>query len=453
VSLGWSYRSHQTGRVARPSAVERRAATDAARILELQRTAGNRAVSRALGDGSTLIQRAPDDTAKGTAPKHVTGYVGLNPGSGKEARALKGGSKQDVIASLNDGEAEKRFADNPGILEFLVDDLDYSIGDVRGLMLAGAVLIQADPPLREQLADVMRWMRRAERGEIVIDRLVLSGHSNGVALWGDSDAGMKGTPGKMLIERDLGNLTRAFPKAAGQVQDIMFSACFSLNAVELVRHAFPNLRSVWSYGGWSPEIDKGSQEHIQAWSRATEGGKGPTKGAARGSTALWTRDKGYLVGDPGVADAGKLFSECQTLWTTRAQPMLEGVGDDLTNDQLQPLYQKLQALRANPHADGMAKGFAEMYIGKVLRLRFWKTKIREQFGQVYGPKLQPMYDAIGIKPPDWSSLTRKQLAAHVDTVEKAVSRKNDDAMFSLFHDTLQNGLLGLDEDVVKDEWI
>jgi hypothetical protein len=400
--LAWAARAHEPPR-ARPAdrphrGAEHRPASSLAEILELQRTAGNRAVSHALRAVTADVQREPDDKKVGKQPKHVTGYLGLNPGAPKEAKGLKQTSRQEVLASLNDGEAEKRFADNPGVLDFIFTDLGYSVGDVHGWMGASAVLFQADPNLREQLAEVMRWMRRAERGEIVVERLVLSGHSNGVELWGDTARGIKGTPGKMLIERDLGNLARAFPTAAGQVEDIMFSACFSINAVELVKKTFPNLKSVWSYGGWSPEVDQGSQEHIKAWSQSTEDQKTPQESSARGSTALWTRDRGYIVGDPKAAAAGPLYAEALRLWHDYGEPMFLGE-KDVPPDQLAPLYQKAQTLNANPDADGMAKGWAMHTIMVVLRLRFWASKIRERFGQLYGPKLQASYDKLGIPAP------------------------------------------------------
>jgi hypothetical protein len=432
-----------------------------ARMLDLQRLAGNRAVAGAVAAAPVAsVQRAPGDDKKAAgaggadkdAPKHVTGYIGLNPGSPKEGKALRKGSRQEILESLNDGEAEKRFAENPGVMDFVFDELGYAVTDVRGWDAAADVLLQADPPLREQLADVMRWMHRAEKGEIVVERLVLSGHSNGVALWGDSERGIKGSPGKMLIERDLGNLARAFPKAAGGVEDIMFSACFSLNAVEIVKKTFPNLKSVWSYGGWSPEIDQGSQEHIQTWQKATAGSQLPKKSSARGSTALWTRDKGYIVGDPNAAAVGPLYSECQTLWTTVGEPMFLGV-KDVTDEDLRPLYYKVQALQRNGNADGIAKGWAEMIIGKVLRLRFWVKKVRERFGQEYGPKLQPAYEALRIAPPDWSRLTRVGLKAHMDAVEKAMETNTDPMVAQLIDDYLKGGLWLLDGDIIKEEWI
>ena len=426
-----------------------RSGTAATSILELQRTAGNRAVTDALRADGHVAQREPDDKTK---PKRVTGYLGLNPGSSKEVKALKGTTRQQVLASLNDGDAEKRFADNPGIGDFIFGELGYAVTDMNGWAAASTVLLQAEPGLREQLAEVMRWMHRAEKGEIVIERLVLSGHANGVKLWGDQARGTKGDPGKMLIEQDLGNLARAFPKAAGGVEDIMFSACFSLNAVEIVKKAFPNLRSVWSYGGWSPEIDEGSQEHMQTWARATEGSKVPKKSSARGSTALWTRDKGYIVGDPNAAAVGPLFSECQTLWQNVGEPMFLGM-KDVPEPALRSLYSKAQALSRNGNADGMARGFADMIVGKALRLRFWATKIRERFGLEYGHKLKPAYDALKITPPDWSRLTRVALKAHIELVDKALELNKDPQVSQPMDDWLKGGLWLLDEAVIDESWI
>ncbi|MEO5705001.1 MAG: hypothetical protein ABIZ52_00755 [Candidatus Limnocylindrales bacterium] len=426
-----------------------RSGTGATTILELQRTAGNRAVTGALRAAGHVAQRAPDDKKK---PKRVTGYLGLNPGASKEVKALKKTSRQQILASLNDGDAEKRFAGNPGIGDFIFGELGYSVADVNGWATASTVLLQATPALRDQLADVMRWMHRAEKGEIVIERLVLSGHSNGVKLWGDQASGTNGAPGKMLIEQDLGNLARAFPKAAAGVEDIMFSACFSLNAVEIVKKTFPNLQSVWSYGGWSPEIDQGSQEHMQEWSKATEGSRTPNKSSARGSTALWTRDKGYLVGDPNAAAAGPLFSECQTLWENIGEPMFVGA-KDFAEPELRPLYYKLNALSRNVHADGMAKGFAAMTVGKVLRLRFWVKKIRERFGSEHGPKLQPAYDALQVPPPNWTRLTRVGMKAHMDLVDRALESNKDPAVSELIDKYLRNGLWLLGEDIIDETWI
>ena len=59
----------------------------------------------------------------------------------------------------------------------------------------------------------------AEKGEYKLERLVMSGHSNGVELWGDKEG--KGNPGKFMVEKDFTNLVKAFPKAASQVEDVM----------------------------------------------------------------------------------------------------------------------------------------------------------------------------------------------------------------------------------------
>ena len=69
----------------------------------------------------------------------------------------------------------------------------------------------------------MRWFNRAEKGEIVLERLVLSGHSNGVELWGDAEADAESKPGTMVVERDLRALTTVFPDAgcAGRGRDVL----------------------------------------------------------------------------------------------------------------------------------------------------------------------------------------------------------------------------------------
>jgi hypothetical protein len=184
-------------------------------------------------------------------PKGVTGFVGLNPGAYREAAAL--GTRiaaEHLLTSLNDPAAEQVLRENRAVFDFVGEELGIDVGDFARWDQATDVLLNADPHLREQLADVMRWLDRAEKGEIALERLVLSGHSNGVELWGEHEEGAESRPGTMVIERDLGSLAAVFPKAVGQVEDIMFSACFSTNAAEIAKRFLPNVKTAWSYGGF-----------------------------------------------------------------------------------------------------------------------------------------------------------------------------------------------------------
>jgi len=429
------------------------------RVLELQRLAGNRAVTDAL----LSVQREDDPDAAGAGggapaatkppPEKVTGFVGLNPKAGKEAEALKKTAKGRVETSLNDPIAEKKLQESPEVFNFVVNELGIDIVPFERWDKATDVLLNADPQLREQLAEIMRWFNSAERGDTILERLVLSGHSNGVEIWGEKERGAESQPGTMLIERDLGDLVKVFPTAAGQVQDVMFSACFSINAVEIIIRLFPNLKTCWGYGGFSPDVAQGSAGEIAAWARATEGEGSLKKSMKHGNVALWVKGEGYIVGDPAAAAAGPLYSEALRMWREVAEPMYDGSGPDLSNSALVPVYTKVQQMMAHPGTPPDRRERAQNVMGLILRLRFWPL-IREHFGSEYGPKLQPAYDALGIAAPNWKSLTRKELKAHVDAVKKALETNPTASSFKEpIQSYLDKGLLQLDGKIIKPDWI
>lgn len=436
-------------------------------MLELQRLAGNRAVRSAVAS----VQRAPEEKgaqpppkntqpppdvisgADKARPKRVTGFVGLNPGAGLEAAGLKKSSKTEVLTSFNDPGMEKKLQEDPAIGEFLAKELGWGPADAFRILAAFGMLSEADPHLREQLADVMRWMNQAEKGQIILERLVLSGHSDGVKLWGESNDADESKPGIMIIERDLGALARIFPKAAGQVQDIMFSACFSINAVEIVKKSFPNLNSVWSYAGYSPSAKQGAIEHIAAWAGVTEGEVTPTKKDKVGSNALWTRSKGYVVGDPAKAEAGPLITQASRGGNEWVGPYYRGE-KEIEKSVLDDFYTVLQRLKAHPGVDAEAKDKIVTHVIPItLRLRHWK-QISEKFGNKYGDRLKPAYDALGMTAPNWGTLTRVQLKHHLDAVDQALETHPGANSFKpLIEEALRKGLFKLDSKIIDESWI
>ena len=258
----------------------------------------------------------------------------------------------------------------------------------------------------------------------------------------------------MLLERDLAGIGDVFPKARDQVEDIMFSACFSISAVEIVVKVFPNLQNAWTYTAFSPSIKQGSAEHVAGFAKATEGPGGLKKSDRRGSTALWTKSKGYIVGDPSLAAAGPLYSTAIRKWREIAGPMYEGSGPDLTSDQLMPAYLAVQQMLAHPGTPADRRDNGKRVMQLILRLRFWSL-IRTRFGAEHKGTLQPAYDALGMTQPDWSTMTRKQVKAHVDAVMKAVDEKPDAAAHKkLLDQYLTDGIFLLKDDkVIKTEWI
>jgi hypothetical protein len=256
-------------------------------ILALQPVMGNQTVQRILADA--LAQRAPTQAEPPTA----VGYMGLNPKAYKEAQALKRYTKDESIISLDNPDAQAGLDTDGERAAFILHTLKISPLSFFGFLTAWICLEQCDGDFREQMADMMLMFRNAELGKYRLERLILSGHHSGGEMWGDSND--QHSPGYFMPERDLTNLARAFPNAAAQVKDVMFSACNSTEQVELCKRVFPNLQSVWVYAGYSPNVDQGSARHIVHWEKKTRGDRQPVKKDKIGNTAIWTKDKGFLT--------------------------------------------------------------------------------------------------------------------------------------------------------------
>ena len=426
--------------------VEAPAATPPAaqpQLLLLQRLAGNRAVAWAL-------QRAPGpDAGEAPPPKKVTGYLGMNPEARKEVVALKGASREELRATTGSAELEEKLKEESGIADFVATDLGVDpVKNPDRHRKAVYVLLGADPRARDTLGELMRWMNQAENGQIVLDRLVLSGHSNGFQLWGDSQRlNARQKPGILIVERDLGNVAAAFPGAAGQVRSIMFSACETVGAVEAVVRLFPNLDSVWAYAGFSPDIGQGSTAHIKTWARATEGGRTPTKAAARGVAAIWTRKDKFIVNDPGAGSIETAYTNAMSDYIGIAGPMLKGE-QEISLPTLARVYGRIQDVIHHPAATADQKATATGAMEVVLRLRHW-PQVRERFAATHGAELETAYRELELKPPTWASISRKDLVAHLKVLEKAyeahpAATAAKDTIEHLVHD----GLVRLDPSVI-----
>jgi hypothetical protein len=434
-------------------------------LIDLQRLAGNRAVATALAGHQAGIQRAPVDdqprpgpaaqpgamaTEDKPAPK-VTGYIGMNPDAGKEVKTLTATSRETVLATTGNADLEKRLREEPEITNFVFDDLGISPAKVNRWQKAIDALVACDPDARDTLGELMRWMNRAENGEIVLDRLVLSGHSEGFEFWGDSHRGAKQQPGKLILERDFENVTAAFPGAAGQVRSIMFSACETVGAVQTVIDLFPGVDSVWSYAGFSPDIGSGSAKHIETWTKATEGEGAPGKKDARGEMALWTRKDGWLVNDPGSVAIEKLYPDAMAMYSTIAEPVLSGEAEIFGSD-LNGLYGKLGAVVHHPNATDDQKSLARERMQVELRLRHWFT-ITEKFASTYGPELEPAYRELELRPPSWNGMSRKVLLAHLAELARAYATHPAASLARNTIDRLvRRGLVGLDPEVIPTSW-
>jgi hypothetical protein len=269
------------------SAAKPTVATVTPGVLALQGQVGNGAVQRLL----THLQRQPIQRAEDKKPPSAIGYVGLNPQAGKEAKALDRGARDQVIVSLDDLKEQAVLQTKEGKAEFVRSRLGIDPQNKAKFALALACLEQCESAFCDQMADMLEMFGQAEQGKYELERLVLSGHQAAGRMWGEVTDTHE--PGGILINRDLPNLVKAFPVAAAQIEDLMFSACNTKDHVERCAKLFPNLKSVWVYKGSSPRIDQGSAQHIVAWEQKTRGAKMPRRRDGMGNIVIWTREKGF----------------------------------------------------------------------------------------------------------------------------------------------------------------
>lgn len=229
------------------------------------------------------------------------GYVGLNPEAHKEADALESSSKDTVNISLDEPTEHENYDALDKQEKFVVSQLGVTPKHPKFQTILNCIE-KCDPGFREQMADLLMMFRSAELGKYSLERLVFSGHhydegdshaaQNGVdtlAVWGEEFSS-----GQMKSSKDLKNLVTAFPKAAAQVKDIMFSACNSTKQVDLCKQFFPNLKTVWAYKGSSPSVKQGSSRHVERWNSRTEGDNMPTKRDRKGKIAIWIKGRGFI---------------------------------------------------------------------------------------------------------------------------------------------------------------
>jgi hypothetical protein len=255
-------------------------------------------------------------------------YLGMNSLGNQNAREAANIPGATVIAHSEDG---PNGADHILVAGKLVD-LATTAGaraftDSLGLPKAQAdtiasVLVDAHTGSRDELAGLAQVFARAEHGQSIPSRLVLSGHCYGTSLWDGSATNKDGT----LTLSSVAALAKAMPKAAAQIEDVMLSACSTGYDAEPDKvslgewkQCFPNLKSAW---GYATESDYHSPtgnhaiSHITAWREATQGRAtdvdgsravreayarhraewGSTPAFAAENVSVWTASQGYRKG-------------------------------------------------------------------------------------------------------------------------------------------------------------
>jgi hypothetical protein len=150
-----------------------------------------------------------------------------------------------------------------------------------------ALLAGATSRTRDELAQFGVALFQIGEGKLNANRLVLSGHGDGTRLVDDR--------GTRLRHDDLRSVAAAFPEGAGKIEHLAFSSCFSAtNAADLraTRQAFPNLKDLWGYAGFSPSAEKGAPRDLQNWAGKTDGDDPSRMDPTGGNVATWNKADG-----------------------------------------------------------------------------------------------------------------------------------------------------------------
>jgi hypothetical protein len=133
------------------------------------------------------------------------------------------------------------------------------------------VMMSSGMGTRDQLAEFVQTMQRVERGEIDMERLVISGHHH------TGESNIYGGQGGITYAQ-LEGIMGQFPEARAGVKDLMLSACNTVKGGqhdEVYQKIFPNLETTWGYSGIAPSVGTDpkntSPKHIEAWEKASRG--------------------------------------------------------------------------------------------------------------------------------------------------------------------------------------
>lgn len=388
---------------------------------------------------------------------NATIYLGMNPAARvHESDKLKqqlGGDVESLLGS-NDQDHVEAGAANADLTT--PEGRKAFVGSLPGLDPSRATNIEAflaasGGNTRDELAQLVKLMHEAETGKRLIKRVVLSGHSGGWSVVGESP-----NDGSISFHH-LATLSGIFPMAVGQVEDLMLSACNTGQKSKLTQYTkiFPNLKSIWAYVGYSPS-PPGSSQHIAQWEKSSRGAMNPAtlnagrkevakgKGKLDENVLVWTRDDAgaetYDTASPELD-----YASLRDLVDDKL-PHFEAAFNDgkINRPALDDLYTDLQNLVGNHRgALGADADKYERIMRQTLFLRYW-TKVSSEFMKRFGSRIQRAYQAAAAKMPPYASATRENTLRYISAYP---GKAGDEA-----HRLLQDYLRDLKPDLIPDTW-
>lgn len=302
--------------------------------------------------------------------------------------------------------------------------------------------------VRPDAASLEALFAKAEKGEVNIRHLILSGHSSGQRVWGE---GSDGNRHETSMD-DLKNLKAKYPKAFAQVQHVTFMSCYAGSAGNSAQWAavFQNskIAGFWGSGPSKEQAASGlmlknsemsmrgldgrnlspAQALIEAKKMASQSGSNVTKFAVRLPTndgASVHFSLGETVTSKDVAQdrvnvlRARTFDNYMSPTTADfAMPPKTHAASPL-RDYYNALHAYLNVLPANDWSARSVQGDIDVTI-RLIYFDVIQTKMQSTHGATFAAADSALKDAgVNVSIGDVSKLNRMQLVQLVDSLDKA----------------------------------
>lgn len=343
------------------------------------------------------------------------------------------------------------------------------------------------PVAKEEVAQILSTFARAEKGESIPSRLVISSHSDGKSFFGVGENGF------FLGKLDIGTLkeiSKIMPKASEQIEDVSVSACNAGHSAhfEELKGIFPNLKTFMGYAGSAPGTDSGAEAHLKKWEKLTRGRKDTLspkdfQNFRKGeNVSTWNEKEGFQLDNSKqmeknipefIGSSGHIIDD----YLIQDKPV-----KDSQHGELRTVYTNVQlVLGNNKTLSESDKKTLEKYRDNSLRLLFF-TDISKKFNSTYSVQIESGYRAVELQPINFSGLSRsecrkelneykvrldalsKKMEYEIDKKSKSGGTENDikairDSYTEKFDKAnnllklLDDGLINLDTNIIPENWV
>ncbi len=373
-------------------------------------------------------------------------YIGMNEASAATEQAALRAVCANVTAVTNTNDTRVG-RDGPDVAtDAGCEDFARALASKHGLSDAAAgqiakTLKATNAGARRELALVAGALAPGEEDKTIPSRIVISGHSYSFDVHGRD-------PNAQLTFASIRALAKAMPEAAKQIEDVHVSGCNTGNQVEdheAWQAAFPNLKTMWGYGGMAPGAPTG---HLQIWEGATRGRStaDPARGQWLGVVETWSATKGIhtsisldeLRGRRDVADAAY-------------DGLVRGEGTSGPTGAAKNPYETFREMAGRTSATPAERKDASAKAEVLLRVRFYAS-VAKAMPEAHGPELHDAFASLGLPVPDFASLNRRDALAALSSFDARLAATLPAPYAATATAALLHGLRDLDPAVVPSSW-